>query len=293
MKIYLIKIISLFILLLSNTVLYAGDWTKSLNIAVIFNQSMSKTNASGDIKQNSGINYGLLINGDLTSDNEKRNWKNTLKLEYARSRSTSKIGSTSTTSTDWTEDIDKLTLDSIHRWKVRKYINPYCAANLQTTMLDAEKIKPEWKAFRHVQLRESAGIGSPIIDKKNQQLIGRLGIYIEHFVNAPSYQQYNSSNGIELVFDYKNKLNENSDFTSKLGLYSSLKETNDPAGVNWNVAGKSKKIKMEFDNTLISKLTKYLNVVISYSVRNIDIAESKAHFEWEEKLNLAFNYKVF
>ncbi len=28
-------------------------------------------------------------------------------------------------------------------------------------------------------------------------------------------------------------------------------------------------------------------------IDNIDITESSAHYEWEQKLNLAFNYKVF
>jgi len=91
------------------------------------------------------------------------------------------------------------------------------------------------------------------------------------------------------VFDYKNEFKQDMVFLSKLGFYSSFKKTIDP----WNITEKSTKIKIEWDNTLLIKLTKYLNMNFSLNIDNIDITESRTHYEWEQKLNLAFNYKVF
>ncbi|HON57758.1 MAG TPA: DUF3078 domain-containing protein [bacterium] len=266
-----------------------SEWSKSLNIAATLSQSKIKSGAVGRMTENSSLNYGVLINGELTKDNSEINWKNTLKLEYARNRSTIKNANGLYVSTPtWTEDIDKLVLDSVYRWKLYPKFNPYAALNFQTAMLDAN-FAGEAKAFRPIQLRESAGASTPFIDKEKQKLIGRAGLYYEHFINEPRGQNYNSNNGIELVFDYKNEFKEDMIFLSKLGFYSSFKKTNDP----WDITTKSRKIKMEWDNTLLIKLAKYLNMNFSLNIENIDITESRIHYEWEQKLNLAFNYKVF
>ncbi|MCG2725100.1 MAG: DUF3078 domain-containing protein [Elusimicrobia bacterium] len=265
----------------------SAKWTKLLNFALTINQSKSKTGQTGTLYSKESLNYGILINGELTKDIEKYNWKNTLNLEYSSTKN--KDESDPASSGKWTESNDKLTIDSIRRWKTIKAINPYLAVNFQTSMRDANHMN-EWMAFRPLQFRESTGIGSPLISSVNQDLVVRTGCFIQHYANIPkNIGLYENSNGIELVLDYKNTVRKNIAFTSKAGFYSSFNKTQDP----WNSATKSKKIKLEWDNTLITAITKYISLNMSWNIDNIDTTSGHANYEWEEKLNIALNWKVF
>ncbi len=279
-----ILIISLFILIpeFSN-----AQWTKSLNFALTLNQSKSKTGKTGALYSKESLNYGVLVNGDLTKDTERFNWKNILKFEYSNTKS--KDSDNPSANEKWTESNDKLIIDSVIRWKTSKAINLYAAGNIRTSVKNSNYIN-EWRAFRPLQLRESAGIGSPIISMKKQELLARTGCFAQHYANAPPDSGlYESSSGVELVFDYKNNVASNLSFSAKAGFYSNLGATKDP----WNLETKSKKIKFEWDNTLIAALTKYISLNITWNIDNIDMTSDNANYEWEEKLNLALNWKVF
>lgn len=258
----------------------SSDWTKSLDIGVTLSQSESRSGATSGQSENSSLSYGILVNGELTKDNDRANWKNTLKLEYSRSRN--KIAGVTG---DWSEDIDKLTIDSMYRWKIYPKFNPYAALNIQTAVLDSGS--DAWKAFRPLQLRESAGASSPLIDEKNQRLVARAGFFHEHLVNDPDDKD--SLSGIELVFDYRNQFKEDMLFLSKLGFYSSLNKTEDIT----DSSKKTTKVKMEWDNTLLVKISNYLNMNLTFNILNLDISNDDVKYEWEQKLNLAFNYKIF
>ncbi|MCK5358880.1 MAG: hypothetical protein KAJ48_10830, partial [Elusimicrobiales bacterium] len=118
----------------------------------------------------------------------------------------------------------------------------------------------------------------------------RTGCFIQHYANTPKNTGlYEHSNGIELVLDYKNTVRKNISFTSKAGFYSSFNKTQDP----WNASTKSKKIRLEWDNTLITAITKYISLNMSWNIDNIDMTSGYANYEWEEKLNIALNWKVF
>jgi hypothetical protein len=270
------------VLAVAATLIYTAEseWTKSLDVALTLSQSKSKVGAEDPQSENSSLSYGLLVNGELTKDNPRANWKNTLKLEYARSKNkVAGVGG------DWSEDIDKLTIDSMYRWKFYPKFNPYAALNTQNAILDSN-FAGELKAFRPIQLRESAGVSSPIIEKPNENLVARAGIYHEHLINDPAKQD--NVTGIELVFDYKNQFKDDMLFLSKLGFYSGLTKVAN----SWELE-KSTNIKMEWDNTLLVKLSKYINMNLSLNILNRDISNSDVEYEWDQKLNLAFNYKVF
>ena len=256
-------------------------------MAFTLNQTKSKVGATGNLYSKESLSYGILINGELTEDIEKHNWKNTLKLNYSTNKTKDETDPASTGK--WAESNDELKIDSVRRWKTFKILNPYAAVNLQTSIRDAN-FTEEWMAFRPFQLRESAGIGSPILSQENQEIIVRIGWFFQHYSNTPKNTRlYKEASGIELVLDYKNKVAENMSFKSKAGFYSSFNKTQDP----WNIATKSKKIRFEWDNTFIATLNKYLSFNISLGIENIDTTSSHTNYEWEEKLNIAINWKVF
>ena len=284
----IVKIIFLSAIIIPGAIIHSNaNWTKSLNFSLTVNQSKSKTGQTGTLYSKESLNYGILVNGELTKDIEKYNWKNTLNLEYSSAKN--KDESDPASSGKWTESNDKLTVDSVRRWKTIKAFNPYLAVNLQTSIRDASYIN-EWLAFRPLQLRESAGIGSPLISREAQELVVRTGCFIQHYANTPKNTGlYEHSNGIELVLDYKNTVRKNISFTSKAGFYSSFNKTQDP----WNASTKSKKIRLEWDNTLITAITKYISLNMSWNIDNLDMTSGYANYEWEEKLNIALNWKVF
>ena len=177
----------------------------------------------------------------------------------------------------------------MRRWKTSKTINVYAAGNIRTSVRDSNYID-EWTAFRPLRLRESAGIGSPIISKKKQELLIRTGYFAQHYINnPPNGGSYESFKGLELVIDYKNNVADNMSFSSKAGFYSSLNAKKDP----WNLETTSKKIKFEWDNILIATLTKYISLNITWNMDNIDMTSDNANYEWEQKINIALNWKVF
>ena len=264
-----------------------AKWTKTLNFAFTLNQSKSKIGSTGTLYSKESLNYGILIDGELTEDVEKYNWKNTLKLDCSTTKTKDETDTTSTGK--WAESNDALKIDSVRRWKTFRDLNPYAALNLQTSIRDAN-FANEWIAFRPFQLRESAGLSSPLLSQEKQELIARTGLFFQHYANNPaSSGLYEKSSGMELVLDYKNKVAENMSLTSKAGFYSSFNATQDP----WNTLTKSKKIRLEWDNTLIATLNKYLSFNISWNIDNIDTTSSHANYEWEETLNIALNWKVF
>lgn len=274
-------------ILLAGAANLRAEWKKSLNVALTLSQSKSKTGATGNLYSKENLSYGLLLNGELTRDKAAYNWKNTLKLEYSNVKNKDETDPASTG--EWSESKDKLTVDSVRRWKMTKALNPYAAVNFQTAVRDSN-FPNEWKAFRPVQIRESAGMGFPLISGENHEFIARGGSYFQHYANSPASKGlYEKSSGMELVLDYKNDKRENISFSLKAGFYSSFTATRDP----WNTDTKSKKIRFEWENTLISAVSRHISLNITLNINNIDVTSSHANWEWEEKLNAALNWKIF
>ncbi len=265
----------------------ATDWNKSLDIGITLNQSKSKVNPAGTMKIKQNVNIGFIVDGSLVKNTDIVSWKNTLELDYARSKTNERLGE-ATTGNDWVEDIDQLILDSVHIWKNQQFLNPYAAMNIQTSILDSTD-SDNWEAFRPVQFRESFGGGMRFIEKEKEMFTGRAGVFYQHYLKKPAVNYYEDSSGFEFVLDYSSEFKPDMKFKSKMGIYADLKNTTAP----WDANKRIKKVKLEWDNAYIAQITKHLGLRLSLNIDNIDITESVTHYEWEEKMDLVYRYKIF
>lgn len=263
----------------------ASVWKKSLDIGITLNHAKSKVNPTGTMTVKQNVTVGFLLDGEMIKDTPEINWKNTLELDYARSKTSESTGAVLSAG-DWVEDIDQLVLDSVHSWKKSRY-STYAAVNIQTSILDSSA-QDDWEAFNPVQFRESFGASLAFTDREDERFSGRLGLFYQHYWNEPDGSYYDNSSGLELVFDYRKDYSSGALAKSKLGFYADLTETAAP----WDPAIETKKVKLEWDNVYSAPLNDYLKLRFSLNIDNIDITESITHYEWEEKVVLVFNYKI-
>ena len=131
----------------------------------------------------------------------------------------------------------------------------------------------EWKNYIKMQITASK-------ERPEKPLDGAIKMRIDFYFLKPK------SKSKKVI---SNKWKPDAQIKSKLGLYADLVETTAP----WSTNERAKKIKLEWDNTMTAKLTKRLHIRVSLNFDNIDITEGLTHYEWEERMDLVFNFKVF
>lgn len=197
------------------------------------------------------------LNFNFTNDQEKSNWANSGKLTY---------GANKTGSQEMRKSIDEIKLESVFTYKLGVLINPFAAVTGETQFASGYKYNADSKsqisAFMDPgYLRESAGVGF----KPNEIVKTRLGVALKQtitqdypapYVDDPktlnTIEKIKNEVGAESVSDLSWKVSENSLFTSKLELFSTL-VTFKEIDVNW-------------DNILTTKISKYFNVNVNFKL---------------------------
>jgi len=197
------------------------------------------------------------LNFNFTNDQEKNNWANSGKLTY---------GANKTGSQEMRKSIDEIKLESVFTYKLGVLINPFVAATGETQFASGYKYgadsKTQISAFMDPgYIRESAGLGI----KPNEIIKTRLGValkqtitqdYPELYADDPktinTIEKIKNEVGAESVTDLNLKVSENSLFTSKLEMFSTLTTVKE-IDVNW-------------DNILTTKISKYFNVNVNFKL---------------------------
>jgi hypothetical protein len=232
-------------------------WQKSLV------GGLNLTQTSFDNWKQGGENsyaWQLNLNFNFTNDQAKTNWANSGKLTY---------GANKTGSQEMRKSIDEIKLESVFAYKLGVLINPFVAATGETQFdkgydYSTTPQKTQISAFMDpAYFRESAGIGI----KPSEIIKTRLGVSFKQTVTqstdyplnyaddpktADKIEKFKNEIGAESVTDVNWKVSENSLFTSKLELFSTLKTFNQ-TDVNW-------------DNILTTKISKYFNVNFNFKL---------------------------
>lgn len=263
----------------------AGGWEKTLDLSLGANQSRTRIHVAGEIYEKKVSGLELRLDGTMNRDTEASRWKNTLKLDYAGSKT--KDETNEWNKNRWIESADQLTADSIHRWKAGFFADPYAGLNMQTALFDANN-SGEWAAFRPVQLRESVGLSLPIMDSPGNDFTLRAGVFHQHYIN-PGRDHREAAPGLEAVLEYAGNLAKNIVFKSKAGVYSGLASTDDYG----NRETESRKSILEWDNTMVITLSRFLCMNLTYNVDNKDVSSTQIGYEVDHRTTLALNWKVF
>ncbi|MBN2184728.1 MAG: DUF3078 domain-containing protein [Candidatus Krumholzibacteriota bacterium] len=200
--------------------------------------------------------WQFFLNFKFVNDQEKTNWANSGKFGY---------GSTKTGDEDQRKSIDEIKLESVFTYKLNLHVNPYAAVNGETQFAagynyDTEP-KTQISAFMDPgYFRESVGLGY----KPNDIVATRLGAAMKQTITSDypvpyaddpdtdGIEKTKNEIGAELVTDVNWKISENSLFTSKLELFSTLEAFNE-TDLNW-------------DNVFTTKISKYLNVNFNFRI---------------------------
>ena len=270
---------------LSPATALAAGWEKGLDASLGANQSHTRIHAAGEIYEKRTTGLELRLDGSLDKDTGSSRWKNSLKLDYAGSKT--KDETNAWNDPKWIESADQLTADSVHRWKGSFFADPYAGANLQTTVFDTNS-EGEWAAFRPLQLRESLGLSLPIMDSPGNDFTFRAGVFYQHYLNRGQADR-DPHPGMEFVLEYDGDLAKNIAFKSKAGMYTGLASVDDYG----NAETKSRKAVLEWDNKLVITLTRALCLNLTYNVDNKDVSATEIGYEIDHRTTLALNWKVF
>lgn len=292
------KIITIIALTLSLGLLMANGWNIESDVSLTLSQSAYSENWVGT--ELSNITW--LANGNFLAQKQLLDWlnnKNTVKAAF---------GQTHVQDTDsqgdkyWeapTISTDKIDAETLFRFTLDGWVDPYTAGRLQTRFIDeSQKDLENTRMFNHMLFTESAGIMKNFIDSKNTLLSTRLGAAFRQDVDrdrltagigSDKETSVTSDGGLEFVGEFnKNvKFPLNSTFKSKLNVYKALINSKSDELPNdyWKAPV------MTWENTINTKLFGIVSANFLFEMRYDK--QQVDEIQWQQMLGLGVSYSLF
>jgi len=188
-------------------------------------------------------------------DGAKGDWKNTLRVEYGRTKSSDQVS---------LKTSDDLFLETVYTLKVRKWVNPYVSANVETQMdkgFDTQ-VTPQAQTSQFLDpgyFTQAVGLA---YDGKNgftsrlgaavkETLTSRFNGYADNPKTA-AVEKTRVEPGVNSVTEYKLKVGSHSLFDTQLEVFSNMKAMN--------------QIYTRWGNRLTVKATKYLEMSAEFEL---------------------------
>ncbi len=226
--------------------------------------------------------YTMGIDGKSVQDLTATNWSNSYKFAYGQT----KLGSKGLRKTD-----DKIELESVLTYKLGTHVNPYASATFKSQFDDGYKYDDVANtkakissALDPMYLTQAVGVGyQPIAEVKT-----RLGAalrevfdknrfgYSNDAKTTPEIETSKIEGGLESVTDVEIKIEENTLFTAKLEMFAPFN--------NIDV------VVVRSDNTLSSKVSKYISLV--FNVQLINDRSVTAKTQIKEGIALGISYAL-
>lgn len=207
------------------------------------------------------------------------NWNNTLKLAYGQTHTQAIDDSGDKYWEKPEKSTDKVDLESIMRFTLKKYIDPYVSFRLETQFTDAED-----NMFNPKTMSEAAGIARKFIDKEKTELLSRLGFALRQ--RMVKDMDTTNDGGIEFVTTFSHNFSEGKKFDSNLRVYKALfYSESDDSNDDW------KSPDVDWENTLSMSIVKYLSMNMYFQLLYDKEVDSDPRFK--ETLGLGITYKLF
>lgn len=270
-------------------VLVVGQWYPVLEGGVNLTQSSYSDNWSGGDK--GSIVWSAILNGLLENQvDPKLNWTSTLKLAYGQTHQQRQDQDGSRTWDRPEKSTDLIDLESIARFTLGGFVDPFASARLESQFQDASDPNGRTLSFNPIKLQETAGIAKKFIDKEDEQFLSRLGFsFRQHirkqFLVAPtsspdppatdkaSETEMTNDGGLEWVTDYKtNLLEDRVTWTAKLRVfqpvfYSAQDDFDMVSAEEWLAAGIDPDVvdfnmspDLDLENIFSTQITKIISV---------------------------------
>lgn len=285
------------ILMFSFVFLMAEGWDIQSDVSLTASQSAYSDNWVGT--ELSNITW--LANGNFLAQKQLVKWlhnKNTVKASFGQTHvqetdsSGDKYWKAPTISTD------KIEAETLYRFTLEGWVDPFTSARLQTRFLDeSQKALDNTRMFNNLLFTESAGVMKNFIDGKNTLLSTRLGVAFREDIDRGKQNPVTDEKenfitidgGVEFIAEFnKNiKIPLNSTFKSKLNVYKAVINSKSDELPNdyWKAPVAS------WENTINTKLFGIVSANFLFEMRYNK--QQVDEIQWQQMLGLGVNYNLF
>ncbi len=311
-------------------VLELGKFYKSAETGLSLTQSTYSDNWRGGDR--GSLVWTWNFNGSLESQlSPKANWLSQLKLAFGQTHQQS--GQPGARSWDKPEkSTDLVDLESILRFTLGGYVDPFVSGRLESQFLDASDPYGRSLFLNPLQFKESAGIARQFISEEERSLLSRLGFTLRQSrrsvfadsLGTATTSEGTTDGGLELITDYKTRiLDDKVTWTAKLGFYQPLffsgkADLEDAdlaaAGLDAELANFSTKLDIDWENIFTAAITEHIavNLYVRWLYDQYDnsvkpeLGEAgelvnaaavggavRKAGQFKQTLSLGFNYRLF
>jgi hypothetical protein len=293
------KILILISLSLLAMAIHAEGWKLESDVNLSLSQSAFSDNWAGT--ELSNITWLATSNSSL--EKQLKEWllnSNTLQLAFGQThlQKTDANGDKYWEAPD--KSTDKIDLESLWRFTLQTWVDPYVAGRMQSQFLDLSQEDMDNTRFVNPMLfTESAGIMRSFIDGEDTRLSARLGAAFRQNLNRDEYvfdgtdfvKESNTTmdGGAEFIAQLRKNIHAplQSTLRSRLHIYQALfnSESDDLPNDDWKAAD------LVWENSLTTKLFGIVNASFILEVRYDK--EQDEDVQWKQMLGLGFNYNLF
>lgn len=280
--------------------IYADSWDISAEANLSFNQSFYSDNWAGE--ELGSISWTATVNNAAEKQlSELFHNRTTLKLAYGQ---THQQKYNQEGKKHWgkpEKSTDKIDLESILRFTMQGYVDPFVSARWQSQFLDLRD-KDESMVINPNRFTESAGILRNFMKQENHKLSARLGaafrqtidrnvLVVEETEEMITYKRETETTydgGIEFIAEYmKRFLPQDIRYTSRLQVYQALfnSEEDDLPNDYW------KAVDLNWEHTLTTRIWSVINAVLFFEM--VYEKEEDRSLQYRQTLGLGVFFQLY
>ncbi len=260
-------------------------WKKTADMGFNFNQSSYSDSWAGD--ELGAMNWTAVAN--LVAERNlsaSANWKNDLKLSYGQTHQQQRDDAGDKYWANPEKSSDRIFLESLLRFDLHRFIEPYAAATFESQFHDAAD-----NPLSPATITESLGGGHQIMKDDRGEIFTRVGFALRQ---ETAYRVAGkTSGGLEWVTDFDRKFGEDGDLkiVSKLRVFQAVfsSVSDDLQGLENEDYWKSPDVAWE--TTLSAAVTKLIQT--SLFVEFLYDKEISRQGRYRQILGLGVTYKLF
>jgi hypothetical protein len=270
-----------------------GAWKKSLVIDITATQASYSDSWAGGEAGN--LSWAANLNGSAERQLKARmNLKSALRLSFGQTLTQD------ADTKDWgnlKKSTDLVDWETVSRFTVDFYVDPYAAFRLESQFLDASFDRKK-RYFNPLKLTESVGAARRFYEKENDNITSRLGLALrqtlrEVVIDSVLLTTEDSTltdGGLESVTDVVLTLNDKMTYTGKLTLYKALyfSKKDDVKGTPYEDDWKA--VDVNWENIIAASLSKIITVNLYTQVLYDKEVSRKGRFK--ETLAIGFVFKM-
>lgn len=227
--------------------------------------------------------------------NRKMHNKTSLKLAFGQTHTqkTNDEGEKFWTKPD--KSTDKIDLESLLRFTLDAFVDPYVSARMESQFLDlSQEDLDNTRFINPILFSEGAGVAKTLIKRENENLNTRFGAAFRQkldrhsFVTVDEFEDITTNDGgLEWVTDYDKAFKPtNVIYTSRLQVFQALfNSRSDELNEDW------KSPDISWENSISTKLFSFITAYLFFQLKYEK--EEVAELQFKETLGLGVSWQLF